>query len=80
LEGKDMQNLPKKPGRPKKVVIDDTRAEEGEDVGIETTSLVKIGTSIVSITTDKNGNILGLTSTGQIRKYDAILHMWDLYQ
>ena len=75
-----MQNLPKKPGRPKKVVIDDTRTEEREDVGIEAAPIVQIGTSIVSITSDRNGNILGLTNTGQIKRYNTFTQTWDLYQ
>ena len=75
-----MQNLPKKPGRPKKVVIDDTRAEEREDAGIEAAPIVQIGTSIVSITSDRNGNILGLTNTGQIKRYNTFTQTWDLYQ
>ena len=74
-----MQNLPKKPGRPKKVVFDDTRTEEREDVGIEAASIVEIGTSIVSITSDRNGNILGLTSTGQIKRYNTFTQTWDIY-
>ena len=75
-----MQNLPKKPGRPKKVVFDDTRTEERKDAGIEAASIVEIGTSIVSITSDRNGNILGLTNTGQIKRYNTSLQSWDLYQ
>ena len=75
-----MQNLPKKPGRPKKVVIDDTRTEEREDAGIEAAPIVQIGTSIVSITSDRNNNILGLTNTGQIKRYNTFTQTWDLYQ
>ena len=75
-----MQNLSKKPGRPKKVVIDDTRTEERKDAGIEAAPIVQIGTSIVSITSDRNGNILGLTNTGQIKRYNTFTQTWDLYQ
>jgi hypothetical protein len=80
LGEKDMQNLPKKPGRPKKVVFDDTRTEKKEDDGIEAAPPVQIGTSIVSITSDRNGNILGLTNLGQIKRYDTVSQTWDLYQ
>jgi hypothetical protein len=80
LGEKDMQNLPKKPGRPKKVVIDDTRTKEREDAGIEAAPIVEIGTSIVSITSDRNGNILGLANDGKIYRYNTLQQEWNLYQ
>lgn len=70
-----MPNLPKKPGRPKKVVIDDTRTEERKDVGIEDATPF----AVLSITTDRNGNILGLTNTGEIRRYNTVSQAWDIY-
>jgi hypothetical protein len=76
LGEKDMQNLPKKPGRPKKVVFDDTRTEERKDAGIEAVAPF----TVLSITSDRNGNILGLTNTGQIKRYNTALQSWDLYQ
>ena len=71
-----MQNLPKKPGRPKKVVFDDTRTEERKDVRVEDATPF----AILSITSDRNGNILGLTNTGQIKRYNTFTQTWDLYQ
>ena len=67
-----MQNLSKKPGRPKKVVIDDTRTEERKDSGIEDATPFQV----LSIATDRNGNILGLTNTGEINYLDKILSVY----
>ena len=71
-----MPNLPKKPGRPKKVVIDDTRTEERKDSGIEDATPFQV----LSITTDRNGNILGLANDGKIYRYNTIQQEWNLYQ
>ena len=71
-----MPNLPKKPGRPKKVVFDDTRTEEREDSGIENATPF----AILSITTDRNGNILGLANDGKVYRYNTIQQEWNLYQ
>ena len=71
-----MQKLPKKPGRPKKVVIDDTRTEEREDAGVEDTTPF----TVLSITSDRNGNILGLANDGKIYRYNTIQQQWDMYQ
>jgi hypothetical protein len=76
LGEKDMQNLPKKPGRPKKVVFDDTRTEEREDVGIEAATPF----TVLSITSDRNGNILGLANDGKIYRYNTLQQEWNLYQ
>jgi len=71
-----MQKLPKKPGRPKKVVIDDTRTEEREDAGVEDATPF----TVLSITSDRNGNILGLANDGKIYRYNTIQQQWDMYQ
>ena len=71
-----MQNLPKKPGRPKKVVFDDTRTEEGKDTGVE----VVAPFTVLSITSDRNGNILGLVNDGKIYRYNTLQQEWNLYQ
>ena len=71
-----MPNLPKKPGRPKKVVIDDTRTEEREDIRVEDATPF----AILSITSDRNGNILGLANDGKIYRYNTIQQEWNLYQ
>ena len=71
-----MQNLPKKPGRPKKVVIDDTRTEERKDVRVEAATPF----SVLSITSDRNGNILGLANDGKVYRYNTIQQEWNLYQ
>jgi hypothetical protein len=76
LGEKDMQNLPKKPGRPKKVVFDDTRTEEGKDTGVE----VVAPFTVLSITSDRNGNILGLVNDGKIYRYNTLQQEWNLYQ
>jgi hypothetical protein len=76
LGEKDMQNLPKKPGRPKKVVFDDTRTEEGKDAGIEAATPF----TVLSITSDRNGNILGLANDGKIYRYNTMQQEWNLYQ
>lgn len=71
-----MQNLPKKPGRPKKVVFDDTRTEKREDDGIEAAPPF----TVLSITSDRNGNILGLVNDGKIYRYNTLQQEWNLYQ
>ena len=71
-----MQNLPKKSGRPKKVVFDDTRTEERKDVRVENATPFQV----LSITTDRNGNILGLANDGKIYRYNTIQQEWNLYQ
>ena len=71
-----MQKLPKKPGRPKKVVNDDTRTEEREDAGVEDATPF----TVLSITSDRNGNILGLANDGKIYRYNTIKQQWDMYQ
>ena len=69
-----MQNLPKKPGRPKKLVINDTTATKGQDARVEDAAPF----TVLSITSDKNGNILGLGNDGKIYRYNQ--QEWDLYQ
>ena len=71
-----MPNLPKKPGRPKKVVIDDTRTEERKDIGVEDAASF----AVLSITSDRNGNILGLANDGKVYRYNTIQQEWNLYQ
>ena len=71
-----MPNLPKKPGRPKKVVIDDTRTEERKDSGVEDATPFQV----LSITSDRNGNILGLANDGKVYRYNTIQQEWNLYQ
>ena len=71
-----MPNLPKKPGRPKKVVIDDTRTEEREDSRVEDATPF----AVLSITSDRNGNILGLANDGMVYRYNTIQQEWNLYQ
>jgi len=71
-----MQNLSKKPGRPKKVVIDDTPATKGQDARVEDAASF----TVLSITSDRNGNILGLGNDGKIYRYNTIEQQWNLYQ
>ena len=71
-----MPNLPKKPGRPKNVVIDDTRTEERKDVRVEDATTF----AVLSITSDRNGNILGLANDGKVYRYNTIQQEWNLYQ
>lgn len=68
-----MQNLPKKPGRPKKLVINDTTATKGQDARVEDAAPF----TVLSITSDRNGNILGLGNDGKIYRYNQ--QEWDLY-
>lgn len=71
-----MQNLSKKPGRPKKVVINDTRTEERQDVRVEDATPF----TVLSIASDRNGNILGLANDGKIYRYNTIQQEWNIYQ
>ena len=71
-----MQNLSKKPGRPKKVVINDTPATKGEDASVEDVAPF----TVLSIASDRNGNILGLANDGKIYRYNTIHQEWNIYQ
>lgn len=71
-----MQKLPSKPGRPKKVVFDDTPATKGEDVRVEDVAPF----AVLSIASDKNGNVLGLGNDGKIYRYNTIQQEWNIYQ
>jgi len=70
-----MQNLPKKPGRPKKLVINDTTATKGQDARVEDAAPF----TVLSITATPNGLILGLANDGKIYRYNN-QQEWDLYQ